>query len=137
MKFPTARFAIRAARRIALALSLCGVAASTAAANSLYDESVEALRAQDYRKAYRNLETLVGTEDGRAQFQLALMYHAGLHVEYDEARAVMLYHMAARNGVVEAQEFLVAAYEHGWFGLPRNQQVALFWERQAECHAAG
>lgn len=124
-------FTFRAARRAALALSLFGVATSTFGAGSPYDEGIEALRAQDFRKAYQTLESLVAAGDGRAQFQLALMYHAGLHVEYDEGKAVMLYHMAARNGVIEAQEFLVAAYEHGWFGLPRNQQVALFWERQA------
>jgi TPR repeat protein len=129
MNFATPVSPLCATRRIALALSLFGVAAS-AAADSLYEQSVDALRAQDYPKAYRNLETLA-SEDGRAQFQLALMYHAGLHVEYDEGKAVMLYHMAARNGVIEAQEFLVAAYQHGWFGLPRNEQVALFWQRQA------
>jgi TPR repeat protein len=118
MNFASHTTVSRATRGIALALSLFGVAATGAAAEPLYERGVEALRTQDYREAFRNLEKLVTAEDGRAQFQLALLYHAGLHVEYDEAKAVMLYHMAARNGVVEAQEFLVAAYEYGWFGLP-------------------
>lgn len=120
----------RVARSAILSLSLFGVASVGIAAQSPYEEGVQALRATDYETAYKKWEPLVAIDDGRAQFQLALMYHAGLHVEADEEKAVMLYHMAARNGVVEAQEFLVAAYENGWFGLPRNQQVAHFWQRQ-------
>lgn len=120
----------RIARSAILSLSLFGVASVGIAAESSYEEGVEALREADYETAYKKWEPLVASEDGYAQFQLALMYHAGLHVAADEEKAVMLYHMAARNGVVEAQEFLVAAYENGWFGLPRNQQVAHFWQRQ-------
>jgi len=90
-------------------------------------EGCEAALAADYETAFRKWEPLVSRNDGRAQFQLALMYHAGLHVEQDEAMAVRLYHMAAENGVEEAREFLIAGYEHGWFGLPRNEQMASYW----------
>lgn len=99
-------------------------------AGSSYTEGCEAAIAEDYETAYEKWEPLVAKDDGHAQFQLALMYHAGLHVELNEARAVMLYHMAARNGVPEARAFLSAAYEHGWFGLPKSWQVALFWQQQ-------
>ena len=111
-----------------LALSL--LASPLAFADRAYGEGCEAALAEDYETAYEKWEPLISRNDGRAQFQLALMYHAGLHVEQDESKAVMLYHMAARNGVPEAQEFLVAAYAHGWFGLPKNEQVADYWQQQ-------
>lgn len=119
--------AVRFVSAAALALSLT---APSAFAGQAYGEGCEAALAEDYETAYEKWEPLISQNDGRAQFQLALMYHAGLHVPQDESKAVMLYHMAAKNGVPEAQEFLVAAYENGWFGLPRNQQMATFWQRQ-------
>ncbi len=109
--------------------SLPGMAPVSAASSS-YTEGCEAAMAQDYETAYEKWEPLLADNDGRAQFQLALMYHAGLHVEQNESKAVLLYHMAARNGVPEAREFLIAGYENGWFGLPKNQHLASFWQEQ-------
>lgn len=105
---------------LVLALPLSGAEAD-------HEAGIEALRAGDYAAAARTWEARRETRDGRALFQLGLMYHAGLHREVDEETAVMLYHQAAGRGVVEAQEYLAAAYAFGWWGLPRNEAVARFW----------
>lgn len=112
-----------------LALSLT---ASPVHSGEAYGEGCDAVLAEDYQTAYEKWEPLVSQNDGRAQFQLALMYHAGLHVEQDEAKAVRLYHLAAQNGVEEAREFLIAGYEHGWFGLPKNQKMASYWLERSD-----
>lgn len=114
----------------ALALSLASLSAG--AADDAYGAGCEAARAADYETAFENWEPLVARGDGYAQFQLAMMYHAGLHVEQDEARAVELYHMAARNGVPEAREYLIAGYSNGWFGLPRDEALAAYWQHRLE-----
>lgn len=117
--------------RVAAVLLVLAIAPPAFAGQAAYTEGVEAALIEDYKTAYAKWEPLLAGNDGRAQFQLALMYHAGLFVPMDEKKAVELYHMAARNGVPEAQEFLVAAYENGWFGLPKNIHLSAFWQRQA------
>lgn len=114
----------------ALALTLAPLAAPLA--DSAYSDGVEAARVYDYRTAFEKWEPLVARNDGRAQFQLAMMYHAGLHVVQDERKAVELYHLAARNGVQEAREYLIAGYANGWFGLPRDESLAAYWQDRLE-----
>lgn len=113
-----------AARGAVLALSLAF--AHTAAADS-YATGFNAALAGDYRTAAANWASLANGNDGRAQFHLALLYHAGLHVDQDEKIAVQLYRAAAENGVPEAQEYLAVAYTHGWFGLPQDEKRAAHW----------
>lgn len=48
---------------------------------------------------------------------LGLLYHSGMGVGRDEAKAVQLYHAAAEQGHALAQEYLAAGYAEGWFGL--------------------
>ncbi len=107
-----------------LALSLA--LAHTAAADP-YAAGFNAAIEGDYRTAAANWAQLANGNDGRAQFHLALLYHAGLHVEQNEKIAVQLYRAAAENGVIEAQEYLAVAYQHGWFGLPQDDRRAAHW----------
>ncbi len=120
MKIPT-RTAVRGAL---LALSL---AFTHAAAADPYATGFNAALEGDYRTAAANWAHLANSNDGRAQFHLALLYHAGLHVEQNEKIAVQLYRAAAENGVPEAQEYLAVAYQHGWFGLPQDEKRAAHW----------
>ncbi len=93
-----------------------------------YDQAV----AGDYETAFATWLPLARSGDARAQFNLGLIYHAGLHGPIDEQKAVFWYIQAARNGVREAQEYLAVAYREGWFGLRRDVRKADYWERRLE-----
>jgi len=60
------------------------------------------------------------------------MYHGGMGVARDERAAVQLYHKAAANGNVLAQEYLAAGYKEGWFGLKKNKTKANYWQKRSE-----
>jgi TPR repeat protein len=106
--------------------------ARSAVADERYSEGVDAASDGDYKTASRMWTELATENDGRAQFQLGLLYHAGLSVERSETMAVQLYTSAAEKGVPEAQEYLAAGYENGWFGLPKNQALADYWLSRLE-----
>ncbi|HEB92272.1 MAG TPA: sel1 repeat family protein [Gammaproteobacteria bacterium] len=93
-----------------------------------YNEGFLAAEAGDYVTAVAKWQPLAESGDANAQFNMALIYHKGLGVAADEARAVGWYHRAADNGSQYAQEFLSAAYDQGWFGLPQNSRLAQYWE---------
>ncbi len=93
-----------------------------------YDSAYEG----DYGSAYSIWLPLAMQGDARAQFNLGLMYHSGLFVARDEARALYWYHKAAANGIREAQEYLVMGYSEGWFGLQRDERQARYWEARLE-----
>jgi len=84
----------------------------------------------DYGTAFSYWLPLARQGDARAQFNLGLMYHSGLFVEQDEARALYWYHQAAANGIREAQEYLVVGYSEGWFGLDKDEAKAKYWEQR-------
>ncbi len=93
-----------------------------------YDQAVSG----DYDTAFATWLPLAESGDARAQFNLGLIYHAGLHGPIDEKKAVFWYIQAARNGVREAQEYLAAAYREGWFGLRQDARKAAYWERRLD-----
>ena len=97
-----------------------------------YGNAVDYSIAGDYDDASKIFIELAEQNDGRAQFNLAMMYHAGLGVPEDEAKAVELYHKAAANGVPEAMEYLVAAYSEGWFGLQKDEKKAAYWQSKLD-----
>lgn len=101
--------------------------ASQAASESAYVDGVKSAMSQNYGTAYEKFVPLAKAGDGRAIFNLALMYHGGLFVEFNEPMAVSLYQEAASKGVVEAQQFLAMGYQEGWFGLPQDPVQAAYW----------
>ena len=101
-------------------------------AGDLYSEAIDAAIAGDYKTAAKKWTELAIESDGRSQFQLALLYHAGLFVQRSETMAVQLYTSAAEKGVPEAQEYLAAGYANGWFGLPQNDALAQYWQNKFE-----
>jgi TPR repeat protein len=106
-------------------------AISPALAGDAYEEGLKAALAGDYETAFEKWKPLGMQGEGDALFQLATMYHAGLGVDQSEAIAVALYHKAAEKGNHLAQEYLAAGYENGWFGLPRSEELAAYFQRKA------
>lgn len=115
----------------ALALSLAPALATA----DLYTEGYDLAVAGDYSTAYAKWLPAAVSGDGRAQFNLALMYHGGLHVAANERVAVHWYRKAAENGIREAQEYMYVGYKEGWFGLPQNERRAAYWAEQLNMHS--
>lgn len=108
---------------------LTGLAAPALA--SEYNEGFIAAESGNYQTAVSKWGPLASAGHAAAQFNIALMYHGGLGVSPNEAEAVKWYKKSANNGFFAAQEFLSAAYEEGWFGLPQDKNLARFWEEKA------
>lgn len=117
-------------KAISCIVALCFVFSTVHA--DQYIEGYNSAREGNYSIAFEKWQPLARNGDARALFSLGLMYHAGLYVESDERAAVKLYQMAAEIGHYEAQEFLVIGYEEGWFGLPRDEDAAIFWKTQLD-----
>jgi len=109
-----------------LFLSAANVSADT------YINAIDSAINENYSLAFKYWMPLAKEGDPRAQFNVALMYHGGLHVDFDEATALKWYIQAAENGVTEAQEYLVIGYKEGWFGLPVDQQRSSYWQQKIE-----
>ncbi len=103
---------------------------STGAFADEYTEGYDSAFVGNYSEAYTKWYPLAVDGDARAQFNLALMYHGGLHVKMDEPLALFWYKKAADNGIREAQEYMAVGYSEGWFGLPRDQKKSLYWEQK-------
>jgi len=116
-----------------LATLLC-LGTTTAIADS-YDSAVNSAINENYSAAFSHWMPLAKGGDARAQFNVALMYHGGLHVDFDESAALEWYQLAAANGVVEAQEYLAVGYKEGWFGLPVDNMKANYWQQKIETSA--
>jgi len=97
-----------------------------------YNDGFIAAETGNYQTAISKWGPLATAGNAAAQFNIALMYHGGLGVTLNEAEAVKWYKKSADNGYPAAQEFLSAAYEEGWFGLPRDKNMAKYWEEKAE-----
>ena len=100
--------------------------------NDYYIDGVEAAIDGNYRSAYLYWINLAKQGDARAQFNLALLYHGGLYVKFNEGQAVFWYRQAAQNGIREAQEYLTVGYREGWFGLPIDKKKADYWQRRLD-----
>lgn len=83
-----------------------------------------------FDSAFIMWEDMAMDGNAQAQFNLALMYHAGLGVSLNEDIAVSWYHASAENGYMPAQEYLAVGYKEGWFGLPTDNRRAKFWQQQ-------
>lgn len=121
--------------KVGFFVALFGVALAgpvQAQGNDTYTVGVLASETGDYATAASQWQSLAAKGDAIAQFNLALLHHSGQGVSLDEAVAVSWYHRSAENGYSKAQEFLVAAYREGWFGLAQDAQKAEYWSRQLE-----
>jgi len=113
-----------------LAALLCLGSANVTADS--YANAVDSAIDENYSAAFSYWMPLAKAGDPRAQFNVALMYHGGLHVSFDESAALRWYQRAAENGVTEAQEYLMIGYQEGWFGLSIDQQRSKYWLQKIE-----
>ena len=97
-----------------------------------YNDGFLAAEGGDFNSAIQQWGPLAEQGHAIAQFNLALLYHSGLGVDLDEAKAVSWYKKSASNGYYKAQEYLAVGYREGWFGLPKDSKKASYWERQLE-----
>lgn len=118
-----------------LAALLC-FGTATASADT-YINAVDSAIDENYSAAFSYWMPLAKAGDPRAQFNVALMYHGGLYVKFDEATAMKWYKLAAENGVPEAQEYLAVGYQEGWFGLPKDKHLATFWQQKLDTTTSG
>lgn len=123
----------RLLRSAICAIPLCMAAAAASA--DQYTEGYDLAVAGDYSTAFAKWLPAAVDGDGRAQFNIALMYHGGVHVAANERVAVHWYRKAAHNGIREAQEYMYVGYREGWFGLPRDNEHAAFWAEQMATHS--
>ena len=106
-------------------------AASTVLANS-YNKGFVAAEAGQYKTALQQWGPLAEKGHPIAQFNVALLYHSGSGVNRNEQKAVEWYIKSADNGYYKAQEYLVAGYSEGWFGLPRDDKKAAYWQKRLD-----
>jgi len=109
---------------------LCLSLSAVQAENSV--DGFDATRQGDYSSALKFWQERASEGDAQAQFNLALMYHGGLGVEIDEARALEWYQKAAQNGYPWAQEYLAIGYQEGWFGLKVDHKKSKHWFKRLE-----
>lgn len=62
---------------------------------------------------------------------LGLLYHSGMGVGRDEAKAVQLYHAAAEQGHALAQEYLAAGYAKAGSAWIKDPAKAKHWSELA------
>jgi len=117
--------------KITLLATLLCLGTTTTVADS-YNNAVNSAINENYSAAFSYWMPLAKAGDPRAQFNVALMYHGGLHVEFNESTALEWYQLAAENGVTEAQEYLAIGYKEGWFGLPVDNMKADYWQHKVE-----
>ncbi len=99
-----------------------------------YNNGFLAAEGGDFNSAVQQWGPLAEQGHAIAQFNLALLYHSGLGVDLDEAKAVSWYKKSASNGYYKAQEYLAVGYREGWFGLPKDSKKASYWEKQLEAN---
>jgi hypothetical protein len=93
-------------------------------------EGLEAVAANDYKRAYEEMLPLAEQGDPIAQTELARLYGTGNGVTRDDTKAVMWYRRAAQSGEKAAQVNLAIKYELG-HGVPRDYAEAMQWFRRA------
>jgi TPR repeat protein len=85
---------------------------------------------RDYLLGRRWCEVSAKQGDGLAMYCLGSLYHAGLGVPKDAARAGKWFEGAAKRGIADAQADLAYMLWHGQ-GIPQDRDQAIKWWRAA------
>jgi hypothetical protein len=132
--FMSSRIMVHFVAVVALLVSVSTSALADRFNNENYDEGFIAAEKGDFKSAVEQWRPLAEKGHAIAQFNMALMYHSGLGVDLDEARAVKWYKESAKNGYYKAQEYMAVGYREGWFGLPKDAKQAELWEKRLEAN---
>ncbi len=97
----------------------------------------EAVKNQDFKKAFEDLNVLSAQGHAEAQFLLGLMYSNGRGTEIDYNKAFELLSKSADQGIANAQLALAGMYRDGK-GTEQNFAKSVEWLRKAadQGHAA-
>ena len=114
--------------RITLTLATVLSLAFTQVTAQDFNKGVEALAADDYAIAMKELKPLAEEGNVDAQYFLGMMYENGNGVLKDAIEAVKWYRLAAEQGDVNAQLFLGIMYKNG-DGVIQDYAKALKWLR--------
>ena len=118
--------------RVVLGVSVVLFALSFSAQARNYNDGFIAAESGNYQTALKQWGPLAEQGHPVAQFNLALLYHSGSGISLDESKAVEWYKKSAKNGYYPAQEYMAVGYREGWFGLPKDNKKANYWEKQLE-----
>ena len=91
-----------------------------------FQEGLDAARIGDYEAALSEWEPLAERGNESAQFNLGMIYHKGLGVQYNYKAAVKWYTLAAEQGNAPAQYNLGVMYRLGQ-GVLQNYKTAVKW----------
>lgn len=113
-----------------LVLALAGLpllsAKAAENADSQFSRGLSAFNSGDYSAAMRAWEPLADLNDPRAEAGLGFMYHRGLGVPVDGAKAAQYLLKAAEQGQPEGQLMLGTLYYYGK-GVPQSYVHAYAW----------
>ena len=97
-------------------------------------DGVFAYNRGDYERAYNTMRSIAETsEDGLAQYYVAMMYLRGQGVEQDYGEAAQWFRKAAERRIKQAQFRLAELYMQGR-GVPRDYEYAYAWYRTGAEH---
>ncbi len=100
-------------------------------ADSQFSKGLSAFNEGDYSAALSAWEPLAALNDPRAEAGLGFMYHRGLGVPVDGAKAVLFLQKAAEQGQPEGQLMLGTLYYYGR-GVPQSYIHAFAWCEMAQ-----
>ena len=98
-----------------------------------FQKGWEAYQRGDFATALQKWRPLAEQGDGRAQFNLGIMYDRGNGVAEDDKQAVYWYRKAAEQGESSAQSNLGIMYADG-DGVAEAATQAVYWYRKAAEH---
>ena len=101
-----------------------------AATEAKLEEGMNAYKTGDYAKALAVFQSLADEGDTTGQFMLGSLYHDGLGVEKDDARAFTWTRKAAERANPKAQALLAVMYQEGW-GTAKDEARAVEWFRMS------
>ena len=105
--------------RILVLAGLCLALVTQALADD-YSDGVSALNDGNYQRALQLLLPLAEKGEPKAQWKLGLVYHLGLGVQENDAKAREWLTKSAQQGNADAQYQLGHLYAFG-FGVPKNE----------------
>jgi len=94
------------------------------------DDGLEAVKRQDYTKAYTEFRALAETGDPEAQFNLAILYKKGNGAMQNKSKAAQWFRKAADHGLADAQYHLARMYDLG-DGIEQNFDYAAVWYKKS------
>jgi len=118
-------------KHVVLSFSLFAFSSSTVFSAELED-GFQAFTAGDYEQALRLWLPLAEKDDGKAQYNLGILYQQGLGVEKNPKTAFIWYKRASANGNSDAMYNLAIMYNKGRVVYRSPKDAVKWWRKAAE-----